>query len=115
MILGVGVDVLHLPRLSRLVHKYGSNKLAQRILSPLECRSLPSEDTQAIAYLALRWTAKEAAFKALYPGYQARWKDFSVIKHGPKPALTSDLPVHLHLSISHDADLVVALVVAESM
>lgn len=74
-----------------------------------------------------RWTAKEAAYKALYPALVPRWSDLTVSKQGPKPILslsTSCLNfvrpptvdpdrVRLHLSVSHDADLMVAYVVAE--
>lgn len=75
-----------------------------------------------------RWAAKEAAYKALYPHYRATWKDLQLIKEGPKPALlfrpttnadraarspsAATLP-RLHLSISHDADLLIAYVIAE--
>ncbi len=54
-ILGIGVDVLHLPRLSR--HLSG-NRLARRILSPAELRdylALPKEDHgKRIHFLGVR-------------------------------------------------------------
>ena len=69
------------------------------------------------------WTAKEALYKALYP-VKLRWKDISVLPGSgdqrPKPSLqVSDAALaglerpNFHLSISHDADLVVAMVVVE--
>ena len=36
MILGVGVDIVHLPRIAALISRRGSDKLAKRILSPTE-------------------------------------------------------------------------------
>lgn len=36
MISGVGVDILHLPRLHKIVERYGAEKLARRILNPRE-------------------------------------------------------------------------------
>lgn len=73
-----------------------------------------------------RWTAKEAAYKALYPRMQLSWKDLSVTKDtdGVKPHLifsvenqarhTFDDPPRLHLSVSHDGDYVISFVVAEA-
>lgn len=74
-----------------------------------------------------RWASKEAAYKALYPTYKLGWKQISVEKVGGKPSLqlhevhpakvnlednTPPGKLSLLLSVSHDADLVVAFVVA---
>lgn len=88
--------------------------------------------------ISCRWTAKEAAFKALYPHYATRetvsWHD-AIVTGRPKPRLVYSerlkeafarqdlnsegekearaiLPT-LHLSVSHDGDYVVSYVVAE--
>lgn len=73
-----------------------------------------------------RWTAKEAAYKALYPLMRLSWKDLSVTKgpDGLKPHLifseesrahlTLEYPPRLHLSVSHDGDYVISFVVAEA-
>ncbi|KAJ1904104.1 hypothetical protein IWQ60_012491 [Tieghemiomyces parasiticus] len=39
---------------------------------------------QAIRYLATRWAAKEAAYKALYPQRKLVWKEIAVIKPAGK-------------------------------
>lgn len=72
-----------------------------------------------------RWTAKEAAYKALYPTLRLRWSDLAVSKrNGKKPCLFfssggrysgADDAVRLHLSVSHDEDFVVSFVVAERL
>lgn len=84
-----------------------------------------------------RWAAKEALYKAAYPTYKLTWKQISLSKDAGKPILrvtppppskadiedpqTRNLPplgeVHdrIHVSLSHDADLVVAYVVVESV
>lgn len=84
-----------------------------------------------------RWAAKEALYKAAYPTYKLTWKQISLFKDAGKPVLrvtppplskadiedpqTRNLPafgeVHdrIHVSLSHDADLVVAYVVVESV
>jgi hypothetical protein len=55
-ILGIGVDVLHLPRLTRHLC---DNRLARRILSPAELRdylALPKEDLERrIRFLGVRY------------------------------------------------------------
>lgn len=57
-ILGVGVDVLHLPRLTRHLC---DNRLARRILSPAELRdylALPKEDPERrIRFLGVRYAS----------------------------------------------------------
>ena len=77
-----------------------------------------------------RWTAKEAAYKALYPVVKPTWKDLVVRKLEKKPILefspsflsNSSLQhsfdgsldqLKMHLSVSHDGDLMVAYVVVE--
>ena len=60
------------------------------------------------------WTAKEAAYKALYPHYKLRWKDMTIRKVDKKPCISVTFPVQLHLSVSHDNDMMTAFVVAES-
>ena len=86
----------------------------------------------------MRWAAKEAVFKAFYPRLRLRWREIIVRKDGEKPGVALELlndrgmersggigglelvrdrfdvgKVKIHLSISHDADLLVAYVVAE--
>ena len=36
MILGIGVDIVHLPRIAALISRRGHLRLAKRILSPVE-------------------------------------------------------------------------------
>ncbi|BGP55784.1 hypothetical protein JCM8202_005651 [Rhodotorula sphaerocarpa] len=132
MLLGVGVDLLHLARLRSVLARRGPERLAARILScseRVEWENLAEAGpVQRERFLALRWTAKEAAYKALYPSIVPRWADLSVSKSGPKPILAfsdqatfarspsiSPEHVRMHLSVSHDADLMVAYVVAETV
>jgi holo-[acyl-carrier protein] synthase len=79
-----------------------------------------------------RWAAKEAAYKALYPHFRPVWKDLEVRKVDKKPFLAfspaflaqSDAGegegavkkdgVKMHLSVSHDAGMMVAYVVVET-
>ncbi|GAA5833255.1 hypothetical protein JCM3766R1_005453 [Sporobolomyces carnicolor] len=129
MIAGIGVDLLHLARLRALLTRRGPHQLASRILSQPELlewdqRREARSRSEIERFLALRWTAKEAAYKALYPRYELTWKDLVVSKRDKKPRLDFSPTfadklgenagdVRLHLSVSHDADLMVAYVVAE--
>ena len=73
-----------------------------------------------------RWTAKEAAFKALFPTVKISWKDIQVSKEGGLKPMMALLPRNdaanyeaprnqfkLHLSVSHDGNYVASVVLAE--
>jgi holo-[acyl-carrier protein] synthase len=140
-ILGIGVDVLHLPRLTRHLC---DNRLARRILSPAELQNylaLPKEDHErrirflGVRYVCLlrrsacsllnnsRWAVKEAVYKAVYPIVKPTWRDFTLQKPAgsPKPDLVyhpkdSQLSLRLgriHTSVSHDGDYTFATVIVE--
>jgi len=136
--IGVGIDILHIPRIASLVARRTPTKLATRILSPSELRewetlspptsSVPIPVTtnglDAITtekwfrFLSVRWAIKEAAYKALFPLYKPTWKDLTVSKapaDGGKPSLTLEgsVKVKLHVSVSHDGEYTVANVLAE--
>jgi holo-[acyl-carrier protein] synthase len=62
MILGIGVDVLQLSRISDLVRRRGMEKLASRILSPQESQHWIEKQSAAnpaipIRFLAVRFVA----------------------------------------------------------
>ncbi|GAA5840363.1 hypothetical protein JCM9279_002357 [Rhodotorula babjevae] len=130
MLVGVGVDLVHLARLRSLCSRRTPLKLAHRILSTQELDEYTHTAhtlDQRHQFLALRWAAKEAAYKALYPTCTPSWKHLAVSKPpgSPKPQLAwatdarpSSLDSHLdhlqmHLSVSHDNDHLVAVVVVE--
>lgn len=99
MIPGIGVDLLHLPRLSTLLSRrngYYLNRFARRILTRNELavfqRKLGEADGGATAewgkegglvrWLGVRWAAKEAAFKATGGVRGALgWKEVQVEYH----------------------------------
>lgn len=69
-------------------------------------------------FLTVRWTIKEAAYKALFPLYKPTWKDLTVSKvpaDGGKPCLAFEgsAKVKLHVSVSHDGEYTIANVLAE--
>ncbi|KAF5387853.1 hypothetical protein D9615_000355 [Tricholomella constricta] len=128
-ILGVGVDIVHIPRIAALLQRRGS-RLASRILSREELsqwESLPPSDvSRQVRFLAVRWGIKEAAYKAMYPTVRPTWKELAYrgLSEGnacTKPALVYH-PVAgtdnsrigpIHLSVSHDGEYVFASVTIE--
>lgn len=68
MIIGIGTDLVHIPRMQNLLDKHG-DKIAARILSEREFAEFKLQLKPA-AFLAKRFAAKEAAAKALGTGFR---------------------------------------------
>ncbi|ORZ33144.1 4'-phosphopantetheinyl transferase superfamily [Catenaria anguillulae PL171] len=107
-ILGIGVDILDTSRIARL--------LAQPVKAQLFARRILSTHERA------QFAAKEAVFKACYPHTRLLWDQVSVVKpdDGPKPVMLihgppvlADRVAGVHLSVSHDGEYLVAMVVVE--
>ncbi|KAJ7095321.1 4'-phosphopantetheinyl transferase superfamily [Mycena belliarum] len=117
-ILGIGVDVVYVPRIAALLKRY-PHRLASRILSPQEAAQshLLADPT----FIAVRWAVKEAAYKALYPHLRPTWKDLTYrgLDNGHKPVLlyypkdNGNLG-EIHVSVSHDGDYVFASVLVQA-
>lgn len=116
MIAGVGIDVVDVERFGLTLRR--TPRLLERLFTESE-RSLP------LASLAARFAAKEALAKALGAPVGLRWTDATVAKAedgrphvvvtGTVAARAAELGVaHLHLSMSHDAGIASAVVVAET-
>ncbi|TPW74722.1 holo-ACP synthase [Schumannella soli] len=115
MIVGIGADVVDLARFERAVSR--TPKLAERLFAE-------SERDRPLRSLAARFAAKEAVMKALGRSTGIRWHDMIVSSDehgspeitlgGAAKAIADDLGVtRLHLSLSHDAGVAIAMVVAE--
>lgn len=82
MIVGIGTDIIHLPRIARLLQRHG-DRFAGKILHLDELRALQlmQQEARKVEFLAGRWAAKEAAFKA-FPQTSPRlqFPDLSVQK-----------------------------------
>ena len=79
MIVGMGTDIVAVERMARLNSRFGE-RLAERLLGPLEAAEMPREAAAGAAFLARRFAAKEATFKALGSGMSdgMRWMDVQV-------------------------------------
>jgi holo-[acyl-carrier protein] synthase len=115
MIVGVGIDVVDVARFGRQLER--APALRERLFTESE-RDLP------LASLAARFAAKEAVAKALGAPVGLRWLDVTVVRpHASQPTLevtgtvaarAAELGVQrFHLSLSHDAGIASAMVVAE--
>ncbi len=115
MIVGLGVDVVDLARFERAVAR--TPRLRERLFAESE-RALP------LRSLAGRFAAKEALVKALGGDGGLRWVDMEIASDpsgnpafriaGPLAGLLERRGIGaLHVSMSHDAGVAVATVVAE--
>lgn len=112
---GVGIDVVAIERFEDTVRK--SPTFVERVFTP-------SEREFGTASLAARWAAKEALAKALGAPAGLHWHDCEVLREdGGRPHLVMRGSVadraaalgitHVHVSLSHDAGIASAVVVAE--
>ncbi len=115
MIVGVGIDVVDIERFRAALER--TPRLRERLFTPAE-RQLP------VASLAARFAAKEAIAKALGSPGTLSWQDATVRRvPGRRPEVevtgtVADCAAALgirawHLSLSHDAGIAAAMVVAE--
>jgi len=115
MIVGVGVDIATVTRVERALQRWP--RFAGRCFTAAE-RAYCDCRRRAAAHYAVRFAAKEATAKAL--GGRFAWHEVEVIAGTPQPALrvagragVALGDAHAHLSLSHDGDHAVAVVVVE--
>jgi holo-[acyl-carrier protein] synthase len=124
MIVGTGLDVVEIARVRRLATRWG-DRFLERVFTPGEVayarrRRDPAE------HLAARFAAKEATLKALGTGLSlgVRWREMevrrppgqrpTVVLSGRTAALGAARGIRaLHLSLTHDAGIALAQVLAE--
>jgi holo-[acyl-carrier protein] synthase len=115
VIIGVGIDVVDIPRFGETLAR--TPRLAERLFTEDEQR-LP------LASLAARFAVKEAAAKALGAPVGLRWTDAEVrrddagrphlVVRGTVADRAQQLGVRTwHVSMSHDAGIASAVVIAE--
>lgn len=123
MIHGIGTDIVRVARLTDALSRHGA-RFAERILAPAERPAFDAAHDQA-RLLAKRFAAKEAFGKALGTGVaapatlHALWVEHDELGK-PSFAYTPALAAYLqerglcaHLSLTDEADYVVAFAVIE--
>jgi holo-[acyl-carrier protein] synthase len=122
VIVGLGLDLVELPRIDAVFSRFGARFLA-RILTPAERDALPP---RPLARLAGLFAAKEAAAKALGTGF-AQGVTFQHLEILPDPLGRPTLTLHgpalaqaerlgataWHVSITHERGNAAAVVVLE--
>ncbi|MFD7554011.1 holo-ACP synthase [Streptomyces sp. NPDC059835] len=121
MIIGVGIDVAEIERFGEVMER--TPRMAQRLFLDSEL-TLPSGERRGIASLAARFAAKEALAKALGAPAGLLWTDAEVyVEDSGRPRLRVTGTVEAraaalgvkswHVSLSHDAGVASAVVIAE--
>jgi holo-[acyl-carrier protein] synthase len=123
--LKVGTDICSVERIRNTYDRYGE-KFLDRILTPNEKSYVITRGRRLVESLAGRFAAKEAVGKALGVGLRGvAWKEIeigrapsgapSVILHGRAKKIAQHLHLNqIEISISHEREYSIALVVASS-
>ncbi|MGK5630688.1 holo-ACP synthase [Streptomyces sp. URMC 123] len=121
MIIGVGIDVAAIDRFEAALER--TPAMADRLFVAAELW-LPSGERRGVASLAARFAAKEALAKALGAPGGLHWTDAEIYTEdsgqprlrvrGTVAARAAELGVKdWHVSLSHDAGVASAVVIAE--
>jgi len=116
VILGVGIDVVDVGRFAASLSR--TPALRDKLFTP-------GERDRGVASLAARFAAKEALAKALGAPSGLRWHDAEIVSQddgrpelrvtGTVAARAESLGIKgFHVSLSHDAGIASAVVIAES-
>lgn len=120
MIVGIGVDIVDLARFERAVAR--TPRLLDRLFA--ESERMQGDRALSFASLAARFAAKEALIKAMGTSDGFHWHDMPIVSDdegNPSFALTGGI-LHtarargidsVHVSMSHDAGVAIAYVIAE--
>jgi len=120
MIIGVGVDVVDLARFERATSR--TPGVLTRLFADSE--QWDGDARRSLSSLAARFAAKEAVIKAIGDSTGVRWHDMAVVSDGLRnPSIEvynalADIVAargitSIHLSVSHDAGIAIAYVIAE--
>ncbi|KAL0490095.1 holo-[acyl-carrier protein] synthase [Acrasis kona] len=131
MIVGIGTDLVHIPRFRNLISKHG-DKIINRLFHISEINNKPLMEEKQAQYFASRWAVKEATLKALGKGGLGSKCIYVTKTNGnPSPILClegaslerlkeianvqDDTSIRKYVSISHDKDYAVATVLLENV
>ena len=122
----VGVDITEIDRVEAALGRFGERFL-QRVFTPMEVAvCMGRKDNPRISELAARFAAKEAVMKALGTGAKGvAWREIEVLPnrrgkplvylHGRAKARAEKIDLTgLDISLTHDGNLAIAMVVGQS-
>jgi holo-[acyl-carrier protein] synthase len=129
MIYGIGTDVCDIRRIADTLQRRGE-RFAEKVLGPHEIEVFRERrarvDARGIAYLATRFSAKEAFSKAIGLGLRMpmTWRDCEIVKaasgkpeirlHGELKAWFEAKGLQAHVSVSDETDYATSFVVVET-
>jgi len=124
VIVGIGIDLVHVPRIRSAIERWQERFLG-RVFTPDEVAYARGRRDPA-EHLAARFAAKEATLKALGTGLSlgVRWREVEVRRSRGQPprlalsgrtaALGAARGIRaFHVSLTHDGDYAMAQVLAE--
>lgn len=124
MIVSTGTDLVEIRRFERVLKEWGE-RFEARIFTEGE-REYCRRRAPSAVHLAARFAAKEAVMKALGTGWSrgVRWRDIEIVRapggppsirlHGASAEIARGRGIgRLHVSLTHDAGIALAFVVAE--
>lgn len=122
MIYGIGIDVVHVPRIKEIVERWGDRFLG-RVFTEDEI-SYCKKKRNPYPSFAVRFAAKEAFIKAIGAATSLSLTDVRIVNSDSgKPSLefSGNISVHIknenitatHVSLSHDHEYAIALVLLE--
>lgn len=128
MVLGIGIDLVEIARIERMLRDRPQSAFLRKAFTPAELAQAPGEEhlRARAAYLASRFAAKEAVFKAVAHLTPQKHFDLRVVETlhredgSPYISVTEELaPVceaagvnALHVSLTDEGDYAAAFVVA---
>ena len=122
MIVGVGIDLCLISRMKEAVQRH-EGRFEKRVFTEGE-RADCTANAEPAQHYAARFAAKEAVVKACPVLRGQSWHDVEVAReadgrprlrlHGPAAEAVAQLGVaRMHVSLSHDGDHSIAVVIAE--
>ncbi|ORY77691.1 4'-phosphopantetheinyl transferase superfamily [Protomyces lactucae-debilis] len=117
MIHGLGVDIVHHPRIAKLFLRNAAGLVRRILTDPEQARYQVLAEDKKLPFLCTTWAIKEAAYKAAQP-LPSSWKDAEVyhLKSGAPALRTSpNVPLDFKVSVSHDGEYTIASVLASNL
>ena len=124
MIYGIGVDLVDIPRMQKVLDRWGA-RFVDRVFTPVEKRTSYGRKRHYAAF-AMRFAAKEAFSKALGLGMKegVKWKDIEIFNDpkgkpgirvsGKTLSICKQVGIGtIHLSLSDEGQNAIAMVVLE--
>tara|TARA_B100001248_G_scaffold260398_1_gene248500 strand:+ start:5840 stop:6190 length:351 start_codon:yes stop_codon:yes gene_type:complete len=114
----IGLDLVENQRIAAAYEKHGE-RFCRRFLSDKEMQQFYSDYQESISYLASRWAAKEALYKAYQGKKSWTWVcQFSVLAQKEQPPRIShpDFPRcdFISLSLSHEKNMAICMVLLQT-